>query len=190
MIIFYGFIREFNHFNKDMIALQHIKNDLNTIGYWFTSDMHSAKPYAIGTETVFEKSDTEFWEDGEPKVVQIDKKVHGFVYKVFINEPNLKVYQSDSVDSVDSLDLFMQERDKYCDYLGANKRNLTWKDKAILLNKEEANMKFRKSLLTQGYEGFIIRSTKQHNNVTDLYCIFSEDFLQIVDVLSADDIQS
>lgn len=179
MIIYHGSIKEFEHFNKETVA-QNLSNDINTIGFWFTSDIDSAKPFAIGTETVFQKSETEFWEDGEPKVVQVDRPVNGFIYKVYIDEPNLKEYQSNAEDSYD---LFMRERDKYCDYLGANKRNLTWKDKAILLNKEEANAEFRKNLMSQGYEGFLIRNTKQHNSMTDLYCIFSEDTLHIADVI-------
>lgn len=183
MIIYHGSIREFNSFNKDTVVSQNLSNDINTIGFWFTSDVHSAKPNAIGTETVLEKSETEFWEDGKPKVVQIEKNINGFLYKVYIDEPNLKEYQSDS-EAEDSYDLFMRERDKYCDYLGAKKRNLTWKEKAILLNKEEANAAFRENLMIQGYEGLLIRNSKQHSGVTDLICIFSEDSLHIVEVMS------
>jgi hypothetical protein len=182
MIIYHGSIRKFEHFNKETVV-QNLSNDINTIGFWFTSDINSAKPYAIGTETVIEKSETEFWEDGEPKVVQSDRPVSGFIYKVYIDEPNLKEYESNTEDSYD---LFMRERDKYCVYLGAKKRNLTWKDKAILLNKEEANAEFRKNLISQGYEGFLIRNIKLHSGVTDLYCIFSEDSLYIADVMPVD----
>lgn len=182
MIIYHGSIRKFEHFNKETLV-QNLPNDIDTIGFWFTSDPHSAKPHAIGTETVFQKSETEFWEDGEPKVVQIDRPANGFIYKVYIDEPNLKEYQSDSEDSYD---LFMNERDKYCDYLVAKKRKPIWKDKAILLNKEEANAEFRKDLIRQGYEGFVVRNTKQQNGITDLYCIFSEDSLHIAEVTSID----
>jgi hypothetical protein len=182
MIVYHGSIRKFEHFNKETVV-QNLSNDINTIGFWFTSDINSAKPYAIGTETVIEKSETEFWEDGEPKVVQSDRPVSGFIYKVYIDEPNLKEYDSNTEDSYD---LFMRERDKYCVYLRAKKRNLTWKDKAILLNKEEANAEFRKNLISQGYEGFLIRNTKLHSGVTDLYCIFSEDTLHIADVMPLD----
>nr|WP_256235572.1 hypothetical protein [Bacillus sp. EB600] len=182
MIVYHGSIRKFEHFAKETVV-QNLRNDINTIGFWFTSDIDSAKPYAIGTETVFQKSETVFWEDGEPKVVQLDRPVKGFIYKVYMDEPNLKEYESKSEDPYD---LFMRERDKYCDYLGGRKRNLTWKDKAILLNKEEANAEFRKNLISQGYEGFLIRNTRLQNGVTDLYCIFSEDSLHIADVIPVD----
>ncbi|MEH7275693.1 hypothetical protein V7125_18960, partial [Neobacillus vireti] len=72
------------------------------------------------------------------------------------------------------------------DYFGSKKRKLTWKDNAFLLNKEEANTAFRRSLINQGYEGFNIRNTKLYSSITDLYCIFSEESLQIADVLSLD----
>jgi hypothetical protein len=182
MIVYHGSIRNFEHFNKEAVV-QNLRNDINTIGFWFTSDIDSAKPFAIGTEIIIQKSETEFWEDGEPKVVHFERPVSGFIYKVYIDEPNLKVYQSNSEDSYD---LFMRERDKYCDYLGTKKRHITWKDKAILLNKEEANEEFRKNLFSQGYEGFSIRNTKLPCGVTDLYCIFSEDSLHIADVIPVD----
>jgi ADP-Ribosyltransferase in polyvalent proteins len=182
MIVYHGSIRKFEHFNKETVV-QSLSNDINTIGFWFTSDINSAKPYAIGTESVIQKSETEFWEDGEPKVVQFDRPVSGFIYKVYIDEPNLKEYESNSEDSYD---LFMRERDKYCDYFGAKKRKPIWKDKAILLNKEEANAEFRKNLISQGYEGFLIRNTKLHIGITNLYCIFSENSLQIADVMPID----
>ncbi|MDG5789628.1 hypothetical protein QA612_19405 [Evansella sp. AB-P1] len=79
--------------------MKSIDADIDTIGFWFTSDFQSAKPFAIGTETVFEKSTTEFWEDGEPKVIQVKKSVSRFIYKVFIDVPNLKFYDSATVDS-------------------------------------------------------------------------------------------
>lgn len=180
MIVYHGSIRKFDHFHKELVA-QNLNYDINTIGFWFTSDIHSAKTFAIGTETVIEKSETEFWEDGEPKVVQFDRQVSGFIYKVYIAEPKLREYQSNTMDSYE---LFMKDRDIYCDYLGDKKRDLTWKDKAVLLNKEEANTEFRKNLLDQGYDGFLIRNTKLHSGVTDLYCIFLEDSLHIVDVMS------
>ncbi len=182
MIVYYGSIIKFEHFNKERVV-QNLSNDINTIGFWFTSDINSAIPFAIGTETVIQKSETEFWEDGEPKVLQFDRPVSGFIYKVYIDEPNLKEYESNSEDSYE---LFMRELDKYCDYLGAKKQNLTWKDKAILLNKEEVNAEFRKNLISQRYEGFIIRNTKLYSGITDLYCIFSDDSLHIVDVISVD----
>ena len=186
MIVYYGSIRKFDHFNKETVV-QNLSNDINTIGFWFTSDINSAKPYAIGTETVIEKSETEFWEDGEPKVVQSNRPVSGFIYQVYIDEPNLKKYESHTEDSYD---LFMRERDKYCVYFGEKKGNLTWKDKAILLNKEEANAEFRKNLISQGYEGFLIRNTRLHSGVADLYCIFSEDSLHIADVMPVDALYS
>jgi hypothetical protein len=80
----------------------------------------------------------------------------------------------------------MGERDLFCDYLDAKKRNVTWKDGAILLNKEEANTAFRKSLMKQGYEGLLIKKALIHNMMTDLYCIFSEDSLLITEVIPLD----
>ncbi|NHM31974.1 hypothetical protein [Neobacillus terrae] len=180
MIVYHGSIKKIEQFNKE-ILVQKLSNDIDTIGIWFTSDTESAKPFAFGTETVIQKSDTEFWEDGEPKVVQFDREVRGFIYKVYMDEPNLKEYHSDYEDTYD---LFMKERDKYCDYLGAKK---TWKDKAILLNKEEANTEFRKYLIRQGYEGLVVRNTKLNGSVTDMFCIFSGDALHIVDVISVDE---
>jgi hypothetical protein len=92
--------------------------------------------------------------------MQFDRPVNGFIYKVYMDEPNLKEYESNFEDSYN---LLMRERDQYCDYLGARKRNLSWKDTAILLNKEEANTEIRKNLIRQGYEGFFIRNTKLQN---------------------------
>ncbi|TWE08202.1 hypothetical protein FB550_101217 [Neobacillus bataviensis] len=180
MIVYHGSIKKFEHFNKETVV-QKLSNDIDTIGFWFTSDIHSAKPFAIGTETVIEKSETEFWEDGEPKIVQIEKPVRGFIYRVFIDEPNLKEYQS--------YDLFMSERHIYCDYLATKKRNPTWKDQVILLNKEEANANFRKKLIKQGYEGLVIRNTTLHDKITDLYCIFSENAPYIADVMPVDELE-
>jgi hypothetical protein len=186
MIVYLGSIQKFEQVKKENIV-QNLNFDINSMGFWFTSDIHSAKTFARGTETVFQKSDTEFWEDGEPKVVQMEKPVNGFIYKVYMDDPSLKEYESDSEDS---FDLFMRERDKYCDYLGGNKRNLTWKDHAILLNKEEANEKFRHHLIRQGFEGCFIRNTKQlQNEVTNLICIFSEDSLHIADFIPVDDLE-
>jgi hypothetical protein len=179
MIVYHGSISNFQSFNKE-IVVQNLSNDINTIGFWFTSDINSAKPFAIGSETVIEESKSEFWENGEPKVIQYERPVSGYIYKVYIDEPNLKIYESTNEESYD---LFMRERDVYCDYLGAKKRNVTWNDNAILLNKEEANTEFRKSLIKQGYEGLLIRKTLIHNIITDLYCIFSEDSLLITEVL-------
>lgn len=178
MIVYHGSIRKLEEFTKETVV-QNLSNGIDTIGFWFTSEVNAAKPFAIGTETVIEKSETEFWEDGEPKVVQYDRPVRGFIYKIYMDEPNLKEYES--------YDLFMQDRDKYCDYLGTKKRNLTWKDKAILLNKEEANAAFRNDLMSQGYDGFLITNTKLHNAVTDFYCIFSGDILQIADMMPVDE---
>lgn len=186
MIVYHGSIKKFDHFNKETVV-QNLSNDINTIGIWFTSDIHSAKPFTIGTQTVIEKSETEFWENGEPKVVQFERPVKGFIYKVYIDEPNLKIYESNTEDSYD---LFMRERDKYCDYLGAKKRNSTWKDHAILLNKEEANTEFRRSLIKQGYDGLVIRNTTLHSGITDLYCIFSEELLQIADVFPEEGLEN
>jgi hypothetical protein len=179
MIVYHGSIKKFQTFNEETVV-QNLGNDINTIGFWFTADIHTAKPFAIGSETVFEKSKSEFWENGEPKIIQYERPVSGYIYKVHIDEPNLKIYESNTEES---FAMFLRERDEYCDYLGAKKRNLTWKDGAILLNKEEANTKFRKSLIKQGYEGLLIRKTLVHSLITDLYCIFSEESLLITEVL-------
>jgi hypothetical protein len=178
MIVYHGSIRKFHHFNKETVV-QNLSNDINTIGFWFTSDINTAKPFAIGSETVIEKSETEFWEKGEPKVIQYERPVSGYIYKVYIEEPNFKIYESNTEESYD---MFMRERDKYCDYLGAKKRNVTWKDHAILLNKEEANTELRKSLMKEGYEGLLIRKAQIHSMITDIYCIFSEESLHITEV--------
>lgn len=172
MIVYYGSIRKFNHFEERKLEQQKLPNDIDTIGFWFTPHIHSAKPFAIGKETVMEKSTTEFWDDGEPKIVQYDKIVHGYVYKVYVDEPNIKNY--------DSYELFLEERDKYCDYVG--------KDHSILLNKEEANNALRQNLMKHHFEGFVIRNMKLDNDITDLYCIFSEEILQIADVMQVDSI--
>ncbi len=185
MIAYFGAMKKFEYFNKEVV--QNLNNDIGTIGYWFTSDINSTKPYAIGTETVFEESETEFWEDGEPKVIQIDRPVVGFIYKVYIDEPQLKIYESNSVDAYD---LFMTDRDKYCDYFSAKKGMVTWKDQAILLNKEEANAKFRNHLISHGYEGFLIRNCKLQMGVTDLYCFFSVDSLHISDIIPVETLES
>jgi hypothetical protein len=182
MIVYHGSIRNFQHFNKETVV-QNLPNAINTIGFWFTSDIISAKPFAIGSETVIEKSKSEFWENGESKVLQYERLVNGYIYKVYINEPNLKIYESTTEES---FDLFMRDRDIYCDYLGAKNKNVTWKDNAILLNKEEANADFRKSLIKQGYEGLLIRRAHIHDMTTDLYCIFSEKSLLITEVFSVD----
>jgi hypothetical protein len=182
MIVYHGSISNFQSFNKDTVV-QNLSNDIDTIGFWFTSDIHTAKPFAIGSETVIEKSKSEFWENGEPKIIQYEKPVSGYIYKVYIDEPNLKIYDSSREESYD---LFMRERDLFCDYLGAKKRNITWKDGAILLNKEEANTAFRKSLMKQGYEGLLIKKAFIHNIITDLYCIFSENSLLITEVIPLD----
>ncbi|MCM3767607.1 hypothetical protein [Neobacillus niacini] len=181
MIIYHGSIKKLDHFPKKAVV-QNLPYGIDTIGFWFTSNADSAKPFAIGTETVIQKSDTEFWEDGEPKVVQIERPVRGFVYKVYMDEPNLKEYKSE-----DSFDLFMKERDKYCDYFTAGKKNPTWKDKATLLNKDEANTAVRHHLMKMGYEGIVIRDTKLDNGITDMYCIFSGDSLYIAEVIPLDD---
>jgi hypothetical protein len=182
MIVYHGSIKKFQNFNKETVV-QNLSNDINTIGYWFTSDIHTAKPFAIGSETVIEKSKNKFWENGEPKIIQYERPVNGYIYKVYIDEPNLKIYDSNTEESYD---LFMRECDVFCDYLGAKKRNVTWKDDAILLNKEEANTEFRKSLIKQGYEGLLIKNALIHNMITDLYCIFSEDSLLFTEVIPLD----
>ncbi|WP_077212864.1 hypothetical protein [Bacillus dakarensis] len=182
MIIFHGSLKRFDHFSKD-VMVQNFNNDIDTIGYWFTSVIEAAKPFAFGTEMVHEKSETEFWDDGEPKVLQVEREVHGFIYKVYLDEADLKVYNAE-----DSYDAFMRERDKFCDYLGSRRGNMSWKDGAILLNKVEANAAFRKHLMRQSYDGLVIRNTSIHNIHTDLYCIFSEKLLPIIDVVSVDDI--
>jgi hypothetical protein len=183
MILYHGSTKKFDHFHKETVV-QNFEYGINTIGFWFTSKLETAKPYAIGTETVIEKSKTEFWPDGESKVVQIDRQVQGYIYKVFLeDEINLKEYNSTSGDSFGE---FMKERDQYCDYLTTKRKNMTWKDKGILLNKEEANETFRKHLIKQGYEGFVIMNADLENSVTDLYCIFSEKALYISDVIPVD----
>ncbi|WP_395858198.1 MULTISPECIES: hypothetical protein [Cytobacillus] len=177
LIVYHGSIRKFDHFHKEH-AIQKSMKEFDTIGIWLSSDFESAKSFAFGTETVIEKSDTEFWEDGLPKVVEYDKQVPGFVYKVYIDEPILKDY--------DSYEHFMNERDPYCDYASTKKRHLTWKDKAILLNKDEANAEFRKSLVKKGYDGIAVRKMAIEAGDTDMYCIFSDDLLQIAGVFSAE----
>ncbi|MEH7094400.1 hypothetical protein [Neobacillus vireti] len=179
MIVYHGSLRKFDHFTH-ITTIPQLPNDIDTIGFWFVSDIKAAKPFAFGTETVIEKSKTEFWDDGEPKVVQYDKPIQGFIYRVFIDEPNLKEYES--------FESFMRDRDLYCDYFAANKKNLTWQDSATLLNKEEANDKFRKHLLKQGYDGFIVRNTKLQSDSADLFCLFSKESLLIADVLSVDEV--
>ncbi|PLS07088.1 hypothetical protein [Neobacillus cucumis] len=181
MIVYHGSIKKLDYLSKETVV-QQLPNDIDTIGIWFTSDIKSAKPFAIGTETVIEKSKTEFWDDDQPKVVQYERMVRGFIYRVYIDEPNLKEYES--------YDLFMSERDKYCDYFTTRKKIPSWVDRATLLNKEEANEKFQQKLIKQGFEGFVIQKTNLHNLVSDLYCIFSEDALFIADVLSVDDIET
>ncbi len=182
MIVYHGSIKKCEQFNMDKIV-QKLPNEINTIGFWFTSDIQVAKTNAIGLETVIEKSQTEFWEDGEPKIIQVDKQVKGYVYTVYIDDPNLKEYESYEEDS---FDLFMRDRDQFCDYLGAHKRIRSWQNQEILLNKEEANTKFRQSLLKQGFDGFAIRNTKVQNTVSDLYCIFSGDALHITELIPFD----
>lgn len=172
MIVYYGSIKKLDHFQKEQ-ARQRKMEELDTLGIWCTSNFESAKSFAIGTETVCEKSETDFWEDGTAKVVQYDKLIRGFVYKVYIDEPNLRAF--------DSYDHFMNERDLFCDYASTKKRHLTWKDKAILLNKDEANAEFRKSLMIQGFDGIIIRKMTMDTGPEDMYCIFSGDIMQIAD---------
>lgn len=169
MIAYFGTMNEVEDFTSEE-KIQNVDNVIGTIGFWLTSDIQSAKPYAIGTETVFQKSETEFWEDGKPVVIQVEKPVAGFIYKLFLDEPNLKIYDSNTMDS---FDLFMNDRDKYCEYIRGRKRNFTWKDEATLLNMEEANEKFRNNLISHGYEGFVIQNYKLKNEVTDLYCLFT-----------------
>lgn len=176
MIVYYGSIQKFDHFNTERVNPS-LTNDLDTIGFWLTSDIQSAQSFAVGTESIFEKSETEFWEDGEPKVVQIDRPVKGYVYKVYMDDPKLKKYEGKNGKS--SYDLFMEERDVFYEYMGARKNRHTWRDQAILLNKEEANFKFRKNLIKQGYDGFVIQNAKRN---VDLYCIFFDDSLHIADV--------
>ncbi|ULT59265.1 hypothetical protein L1999_12355 [Neobacillus drentensis] len=179
MIVYHGSIVKFDRFTQTTTIPQ-LPNDIDTIGFWFVSEIKAAKPFAVGTETVIEKSKTEFWDDGEPKVVQYDKSVYGFIYRVFIDEPNLKEYES--------YESFMRERDPYCDYFAAKKGNLTWKDQATLLNKEEANDKFRKQLLKQRYDGFTVRNTQLQSDSADLFCLFSQEALLIADVIAVDDV--
>lgn len=181
MIVYHGSIKKFDHFKKEALV-QNLPDHIDTIGIWFTADIDSARPFAIGTETIIEKSKTEFWDDGEPKVVQMEKPVQGFIYRVYMDEPNLKEYEN--------YELFMIDRDKYCDYLATKNRNPTWRDQAILLNKEEANAAFRQNLQKQGYEGFLIHNTSMYENVTNLYCIFSEDSIFIADVIQVEECEN
>ncbi|MCM3708404.1 MULTISPECIES: hypothetical protein [Cytobacillus] len=174
MIVFHGSTKKLEHFQikpASQISIQ----EFDTLGIWCTSNFKSAQSFAIGTETVCEKSETEFWEDGTPKVVQYDKAICGFIYKVYIDEPSIKEYES--------YELFMDERDPYCDYASAKKGPLTWKDKAILLNKDEANADFRKNIMKQGFDGILIREMVIETGQEDMYCIFSGDIMQIADVL-------
>jgi hypothetical protein len=186
MIVYLGAVSKVDHINLETIV-QNLSNDTDSIGIWLTSDITLAKFNAKGTETVFVESETEYWDDGEPKVVQIDRPVNGFIYKIYMSEPNLKIYESNTEDSYD---LFMRERDLFCDYFSANKRNVTWKNHAILLNKAEANAKFRKSLISQGYEGLLIRNSALQSGVTDQYCLFSESSLHISDVIAVDELDN
>ncbi|MDT8862082.1 hypothetical protein N0O92_17875 [Alkalihalobacillus sp. MEB130] len=179
MIAYFGTMYKIEDFTSEG-NVQNANNVIGTIGLWLTSDIQSAKPYAIGTETVYQKSETDFWEDGKPKVIQVERRVTGYIYKLFLDEPNLKIYDSNNGDSYE---LFMNDRDKYCEYIHARKRNFTWKDEATLLNMEEANEKFRNNLIHQGYEGFVIRNYKRQNGVTDLYCLFSIKSPLISDII-------
>ncbi|MCM3586584.1 hypothetical protein M3182_12665 [Mesobacillus maritimus] len=171
MIVFHGSTRRIDQFTSDMITQQPLPNDIDSIGYWFTSDIEAAKPFAIGTMTSYEKSASEFWEDGEPKVVQIERPVTGYIYKVYIDDPKMKVYET--------YEMFMAERDRYCDYF----RKQTWKDPGILLNKPEANHNFRKHLIGQKYDGFLIRNIQLHERKMDLSCFFEHGILQIAQVI-------
>lgn len=119
-------------------------------------------------------------EDGAPKVIQVDQPVIGFIYKIFLDEPHLKIYNSHTVSPYE---LFMNDRDNYCEYIHARKSNFTWKDEAILLNMEEANENFRNSLIREGYEGFVIKNGKAQNEGPDLYCLFSLNSPLISDII-------
>ena len=81
MIVYHGSIKKFQTFNKETVV-QSFRNEIDTIGFWFTSNIDSAKPFAMGSETVIEKSKSEFWENGEPKVIQYERPVSGYIYKV------------------------------------------------------------------------------------------------------------
>lgn len=179
MNFYHGSIKKFDYFTQESVV-QNLPNGIDTMGLWFTADIHSAKPFAIGTETIIQKSATEFWDDGEPKVMQLERPVRGYIYKVYMFDPNLKEYES--------YDLFMEERDRYCDYFATGKKQPTWRDNATLLNKEEANNLIQKNLTKQGYEGIVIRNKDLENGVTDLYCFFSADSLQIAEVFSVEDV--
>ncbi|URT68848.1 hypothetical protein [Cytobacillus firmus] len=170
MIVYHGSLRKFDHFHKEQ-AMQKAMKELDTLGIWFSSDIDSAKTFAVGTETVIEKSETELWEDGVPKVIQYDKPVRGFVYKVYIDEPFLKDYES--------FEHFMNERDPYCDYASTKKRHLTWNDKAILLNKDEANAEFRKSLAKQGYHGITVRKCPLKRAIPICIAFFRMNFCRL-----------
>jgi len=185
MIGYLGSINKIDNFNGNINIVQNVSDNIDSIGFWLTSDINSSKPFAIGTEKIFKKSNTEFWDDGEPKVVQVEHPVQGFIYKIYIDEPILKNYGSTTEDSYN---LFMIERDEYCDYFSAKKRNLTWKDDAILLNKEEANTAFRNTLVRQGYDGFLLPNCKLQSGVTDFFCMFSNENFHIADIIPIDDL--
>lgn len=59
MIVYHGSIKNFQNFTKETVV-QNLGNDINTIGFWFTSDIHTAKPFAIGSETVIENQRASF----------------------------------------------------------------------------------------------------------------------------------
>ncbi|WP_235848969.1 hypothetical protein [Litchfieldia alkalitelluris] len=182
IIAYFGAMKKIDEFHKELaVQNKSINENIASIGFWLTSDIVAAKPYAVGTEMIAVNSETDFWEDGEPKVIHIEKPVIGYIYKVYMHEPHLKIYGSGHDTAFEA---FMKERDNYCDYFSKKIKKPTWKDKGILLNKEEANTNFRKSLKKKGYEGFLLQNCTWNNSVTDLYCLFTGDALQIADIIS------
>lgn len=82
----------------------------------------------------------------------------------------------------DSFDLFMNDRDKFCEYISGGKGETSWKERYCLMNKVEANLNFIEYLKGQGYDGFVIKNTiydspdeKKH----DQYCIFNLEKINI-----------
>lgn len=83
----------------------------------------------------------------------------------------------------DSFDVFMNDRDQFCKYIAGKKGVVSWKERYILENKEEANIDFVNYLKNQGYDGFIIKDTAYDTNSDDerqdQVCIFNLDKINI-----------
>lgn len=83
----------------------------------------------------------------------------------------------------DSFDIFMHDRDQFCQYISGEKGKTSWKERYCLMNKEEANDNFMQYLKNEGYDGFVIVDTvydspnkTKHNQ----YCIFNLDKIKII----------